>query len=272
MESGTALSVGAVDGVGDDRRHDGAGRRAVRRSGRGSPQARRRVARRLVRRDRATIVSEIARGLIDLGLEPGDRVALLCTTRAEWTHVRLRHHERRRRGGADLPDQLPRGVRVGGRQLRVALRSSARTPSRSPRSSPSASSCPRWRRSSSSTRRGDVARRHPARRRCASAAAAATPPRSPRARQAVTPDGPVHDHLHLRHDRPAQGLRALARQLPPASLTHVRGDRRHRGGRRRLPLPAARALLRAADPAAGGRPRRRRSPTWAATRSRSSPS
>src|SRR4051812_22721439 len=33
------------------------------------------------------IVSEIARGLIDLGLEPGDRVALLCTTRVEWSFV-----------------------------------------------------------------------------------------------------------------------------------------------------------------------------------------
>src|SRR6478735_10241617 len=30
-------------------------------------------------------VSEIARGLIDLGLVAGDRVALLCTTRVEWT-------------------------------------------------------------------------------------------------------------------------------------------------------------------------------------------
>jgi long-chain acyl-CoA synthetase len=34
-----------------------------------------------------TIVSEIARGLIDLGLEAGDRVALLCTTRPEWSYV-----------------------------------------------------------------------------------------------------------------------------------------------------------------------------------------
>jgi long-chain acyl-CoA synthetase len=33
------------------------------------------------------VVSEIARGLIDLGLEPGDRVALLCTTRPEWSYV-----------------------------------------------------------------------------------------------------------------------------------------------------------------------------------------
>ena len=35
----------------------------------------------------AAAVSEIARGLIALGLEPGDRVALLCTTRVEWTLV-----------------------------------------------------------------------------------------------------------------------------------------------------------------------------------------
>ena len=33
----------------------------------------------------AETVSEIARGLIDLGLEAGDRVALLCTTRLEWS-------------------------------------------------------------------------------------------------------------------------------------------------------------------------------------------
>src|SRR3954454_12054224 len=33
------------------------------------------------------IASEIARGLIDLGLQAGDRVSLLCTTRPEWTYV-----------------------------------------------------------------------------------------------------------------------------------------------------------------------------------------
>ena len=42
--------------------------------------------------------------------------------------------------------------------------------------------------------------------------------------------GPVHDHLHVRHDRAAEGLRAHARQLP-AGHPHVRGDQRHRGGR-----------------------------------------
>jgi long-chain acyl-CoA synthetase len=37
-------------------------------------------------REVGEIVSEIARGLIDLGLEAGDRAAVLCTTRAEWTY------------------------------------------------------------------------------------------------------------------------------------------------------------------------------------------
>ena len=35
----------------------------------------------------AETVSEIARGLIDLGLQAGDRVALLCTTRVDWSYA-----------------------------------------------------------------------------------------------------------------------------------------------------------------------------------------
>src|SRR5437763_1467058 len=35
------------------------------------------------------VVSEIARGLIDLGIEHGDRVSLLCNTRPEWTYSNL---------------------------------------------------------------------------------------------------------------------------------------------------------------------------------------
>ena len=33
------------------------------------------------------IVSEIGRGLVDLGIQPGERVALLCSTRPEWTYA-----------------------------------------------------------------------------------------------------------------------------------------------------------------------------------------
>jgi long-chain acyl-CoA synthetase len=38
-------------------------------------------------REVGEIVSEIGRGLIDLGIAPGDRVALLCNTRPEWTYA-----------------------------------------------------------------------------------------------------------------------------------------------------------------------------------------
>ena len=38
-------------------------------------------------REVGEIVSEIARGLIDLGLAPGDRAAVLCSTRVEWTYA-----------------------------------------------------------------------------------------------------------------------------------------------------------------------------------------
>src|SRR3954463_9416399 len=38
-------------------------------------------------RELAATVSELARGLIDLGLQPGERVALLCTTRVEWSVI-----------------------------------------------------------------------------------------------------------------------------------------------------------------------------------------
>jgi long-chain acyl-CoA synthetase len=37
-------------------------------------------------RELGETVSEIARGLIDLGLAPGDRAAVLCSTRPEWTY------------------------------------------------------------------------------------------------------------------------------------------------------------------------------------------
>jgi long-chain acyl-CoA synthetase len=38
-------------------------------------------------REVGEIVSEIGRGLIDLGIAAGDRVSLLCNTRAEWTYA-----------------------------------------------------------------------------------------------------------------------------------------------------------------------------------------
>ena len=90
---------------------------------------------------------------------------------------------------------------------------------------------------------------------------------------AVRPERPVHVHLHVRHDRAAQGLRADARQLPlDARHVHVAAACCAAAPRRRhLPVPAAGALVRAADPAARRSTSAARSPTSAATRARSSP-
>ena len=38
-------------------------------------------------RELGETVSEVGRGLIDLGIEPGDRVAIVCATRPEWTYA-----------------------------------------------------------------------------------------------------------------------------------------------------------------------------------------
>ena len=61
-------------------------------------------------REVGEIVSEIGRGLIDLGIEPGDRVSLLCNTRA----------------GVDV-----RGLRASRRPAPSSSRSTRRTPPRS---------------------------------------------------------------------------------------------------------------------------------------------
>ena len=66
---------------------------------------------------------------------------------------------------------------------------------------------------------------------------------------AVKPEDPFTVHLHVGHDRPAQGLRPHPRQLPRGPR-HGRGARPVRVRRRPdLPLPAAGPRLRAADPA-----------------------
>ena len=171
---------------------------------------------------------EIALGLIELGVEPGDRVCILANTRPEWTYADFAATS----AGAvvvpiyqtNSPEECPWVI---GR-LRAPARSSARTTRSSPRSSRSATSCRTCRRvivhrptdTAIQRRLGghrllrDLAR-GAARARTLSAHAEEldSAPRRPCAR------GPLHVHLHLRHHRPAEGLRAHARQLPR--------DRRH---------------------------------------------
>ena len=133
-------------------------------------------------------------------------------------------------------------------------RSSARTPRRSRRSAPCATGCPRWRRSSSSTPSGDVGDAIPL--------------------DALRERGRAHDPAELdertravSRDDPYTIIYTSGTTGPPKGCVLSHGNYRdvvsmcerdaHRPGRRhRLPVPPARPLLRAADPALRARHRR----------------
>ncbi len=210
------------------------------------PQARRRLAGRQLRGARRDRVR--ARPRAD---RPGDRAGR--SRRDPLHHAsrvdlrRLRHHHRRRGRRPDLPDELAGGVPVGRRQLGVGRdRLRGRDPGRE---DPAGPRRPAGARDDHRHRPvGRHRRRDPARRRCASAGAARDVAELEEriARGHARPA--VHDHLHVGDHRSAEGLRAQPRQLPRRGLD-VRARRGRAGRRRRLPLPPARALVRAADPA-----------------------
>ncbi len=168
----------------------------------------------------------------------------------------LRDHERGRRGGADLPDQLPRGVRATWPATPRRASWSARTPSRSPRSSPSATGCPRSRGSSSSTPRARSPTRSrfdDLRERGRGRDAGEVTARA----QAVTPADPYTFIYTSGTTGPPKGC-VLSHGNYRSVLTMCEEIGVIEPNDVGLPLPAARALLRAADPAAVRRPRRRR--------------
>ena len=215
------------------------------------------------------IVREIGLGLVDLGIEPGERVCILCNTRPEWTYADFAISA----AGAVVvpiyPTNSPEECEwVAGNSEAVAVIAEDASQvakivavrDRLPELTPHRGHRPRRRRG-----RRHLAGRSPrarARRRRGRAR-----PADGR-RQA---GGPVHLHLHVGHDRPAEGLRPHARQLP-LGARHVRVARRGRGGRGRLPLPAARPRVRAAHPAPVVRRRLDRRLLRRRHRSRSSPS
>ena len=89
-------------------------------------------------------VREVALGLVDLGIQPGDKVSILAHTRPEWTYACFGILTAGGDARHDLPDQLARGVRVRAAALRLArrLRRGRRAAGEGPRRSrPIAPSC-----------------------------------------------------------------------------------------------------------------------------------
>ena len=159
---------------------------------------------------------------------------------------------------------------MGGGQLGVARDRVRGRRRRWRRSAPSAATCRRSRRSSSSTRTATSATRSRSttlRERGRGRDAAELTERS----RAVTRDQPYTIIYTSGTTGPPKGcVLSHGNYRDVVSMCEQRRGRP--GGRRRLPVPAARALLRAADPARGRSTSARRWPTSAATRSRSSPS
>ena len=210
-------------------------------------------------------------GLIELGIQPGDKVAILSNTRPEWTYADF--------GilcaGATVapiyqtnsPEECEYVLHHSEAQA-VVRRGRA---SSSPRSARSATSCPTSRRSWSIDPTGDLDDAITLDELGAAPTARSPRPSTSSASPAVTPDDICHDHLHLRHHRPAEGLHAHPRQLPRDDHDMGEGESIGRPARRRSTSSSRSRTPSRADPVRGDRRRRDDRVTGSATRSRSSP-
>ena len=185
------------------------------------------------------IVQEIGLGLIDLGIEPGERVSILANTRPEWTYVDMAATSA---GAVVVPIYQTNSpeechwvisdsdacaiVCEDEEQLAkiAAIRDRLPQPAHGDRDRPARRGRQRRRAPTSLARRDHA--RGGARARAHALGRGAR--RAPRGRAAR---GPLHVHLHLRHHRPAEGLRAHARQLPRDHRHGLRGRARSRGRR-----------------------------------------
>ncbi len=198
-------------------------------------------------------VRALAKGLVAAGVAVGDRVAIMSKTRYEWTLADFAIWTAGAVDGADLRDLVGRADQLDRGRLR--LRRGHPRDARARRG--------RWPRCATACRGCATSGRS------TPAAWTSWPPPGPTTTDAdarrAPGTGPARrhrdDHLHLGHDRPAEGLRADARQLHGARREHRRAPRRRRqrGGRLDPAVPAAGARLRAVHRGAV-RPVRR--PAW----------
>ena len=212
------------------------------------------------------IVSEIARGLIDLGIEPGDRVSLLANTRPEWTYCDFAISAAGGWWSPIYPTNSPEECEWVAGNSEARGDRSARTPPRWPRSSEVASELAQPAHDRDRHRRRRATRRRRSRWTQLRERGRGRDPAS--WQSAPRPSSP---------DDPFTFIYTSGTTGPPKGCVLTHGNYRDvldmcerigvlESGEVVLPVPPAGPRVRAADPAAVVRPAAGRSPTSAATR------
>ena len=217
-------------------------------------------------RELGEIVSEVGRGLIDLGIEPGERVSMLCTTRIEWTWCSFAISA----AGAVVvpiyPTNSPEECEwVAGNSESVAIVCEDAVAAREDRRRPRAAARRCEHRGDRGPGRGPR-RRCRARASCAQRGRARDARSSTRAPSASRPT--TRTRSSTRRGRPARRRAACSRHGNYRAVLDMVAERGvlDDPDDRDLPVPAARPLVRAAADAGQRRPRRgdrllRRRPT-----------
>ena len=188
-------------------------------------------------------VRRLAKGLVAAGVQPGDRVAIMSKTRYEWT---LADFAVWTAGGVAVPIYETSSAE----QVHWILEDSGavaivlETPAHAAIVDEVRDQLPRLKHVVAD--RGRRPGRADPDRRVGQRCRARRQPRGSR------PDLGGHDHLHLGHDRPTQGLPADPRQLHGAvgQRHQTAGAGRVRRGRVHAPLPASGPRLRPVHPGA----------------------
>ena len=199
-------------------------------------------------------VKEIALGLVDLGIQPGDKVSILAHTRPEWTEASFGILTA---GGTlvtiyqtNSPEECQYVLEHSDSRAIFAEDAEQLAKVREVEDS-----CPELEHvivmDPSGADLGDALSLEQLRERGRGRDDSEWEARY----QAVTPGRHLPLHLHVRHHGPAEGLPALARELP-RDHGRRRGSEPAGGGRLVVPLPPARARLRDPDPVRHLRPRR----------------
>ena len=189
-------------------------------------------------RRRRQRVEELANGLLELGIGKGDPVAILGTTRLEWALLDFAL------GSIGAVD--PRSTRTA-RRPTPRTSSTTRTPSR-PSCEDEAQAREGRLEDARSVPRADArCCASTSWTACASAGASSRrthPPALDDAAARRRRGGHLHLHLHLGHDRAAEGLHDPAPQLLRDGRSTTSASRTSSTAERRAPLPAARPQLR----------------------------